>query len=183
MLPLGSGAHGLKLLPALIGAAGVGLCDALGPRLAAGAPLTWLAGIVAAAALAVAPLPWHWATIAGVRSGAVAEVGWLMVAAVGLLGALECDAWTRRRGDAATSMAWLGLATGVALAHHRSGALALPGIALALAGAPALWRLPRPGGPLAAGLRLPPPLRSPHPPFTARQGPPAHPGHPATWDG
>src|SRR5207244_12096450 len=68
------------------------------------------------------------------RSGAVAEVGWLMVAAVGLLAALEAARGCKVDPQPSAlnpSLAWLGLATGVALAHHRSGALALPGIALA----------------------------------------------------
>ncbi|HEY3111427.1 MAG TPA: hypothetical protein VGL23_21905, partial [Chloroflexota bacterium] len=103
------------------------------------------------------------------------------VAAVGLLAALDCDAETRRRGDA--RIAWLGLATGVALAHHRSGALALPGIALASASAAALWRLPRRGWLLAAGLGLLPLLSYAYLPLRARQGPPFHQWHPETWDG
>jgi hypothetical protein len=213
-LPLGSIAYRLNLFSALWGAAAVGLGAALATRLAAGAPLPWLAGLVAAAALAVAPLPWHWATIAGVRSGAVAEVGWLMVAAVGVLVALgqrgpgapppsgrphpvplpgrEGTLEGRLGGDgsgdgarrcAGRAIAWLGLAVGVALAHHRSGALALPGIALALASAPALWRLPWRAWLLGLALGLLPLLSYAYLPLRARQGTPFHQWHPETWEG
>jgi hypothetical protein len=174
-LPLGSVARRINLFSALFGAASVGLAAALAIKLARGVPGAAVAGVIAGLALAVAPLNWHWATIAGVRAGAVAEVGWMLLAAVGVLAAGD-----DRRGRA---LAWLGLSVGVALAHHRSGALAVPGIALALATVPAVWRIPVRGWLVAAGVGLLPLLTYLFLPIRARQGPPFHQWHPETWDG
>jgi hypothetical protein len=77
----------------------------------------------------------------------------------------------------------LGLAAGIALAHHRSGALALPGVALAIASVPAVWRLGARAWAAAIGLGLLPLLSYAYLPLRARQGPPFQQWHPETWDG
>jgi hypothetical protein len=170
-LPIGSVAYRMNLFSAVWGAAAVGLGAALTTRLAR-MPLGWLSGVVAGVALAVAPLPWHWATIAGVRSGAVAEVGWMLLATASLLGAID-----------ARRLSWLGVAVGVALAHHRSGALALPGIAATLVTVGSVWRVGLKAWLIVAGLGLVPLLSYLYLPLRAQQGPPFHQWHPETWDG
>lgn len=167
-LPVGNPAYRMNLFSGVWGAAAVGLAAMLVFRLSRSVA----AALVAAAALTVAPLQWHWATIAGVRSGAVAEIGWLLLAGVAVVAA-----------PTGRTLALLGLATGVALAHHRSGALALPGIAVALASVPGLWRLPVRAWLAAISLGVLPLLTYAYLPLRAREGPPFHQWHPETWDG
>lgn len=174
-LPLGSVAWRMNLFSTLFGAASVGLAAALAIRLGRGVAGASVAGVVAGLALAFSPLSWHWATIAGVRSGAVAEVGWMLLAAVGVLGA--ADEWRGR------ALVWLALSVGVALAHHRSGALAVPGIALALATVPAVWRIPLRRWVLAAVVGFLPLLTYLYLPIRGGQAPPFQQWHPETWDG
>lgn len=174
-LPFGSVAYRMNLFSTLFGAASVGLAGTLTARLAGRVPGAWVAGAVAAAALAFAPLDWHWATIAGVRAGAVAEVGWMLVAAVAVLAASE----ERRR----RALLWLALSCGVALAHHRSGALAYPGIALVLLSLRWVWRIPPRTWLLAALAGFVPLLSYLYLPIRGRAGPPFHQWHPETWDG
>lgn len=227
-LPLGSIARRMNLLSAVFGAISVGLTAALAARLAGGGPIGIAAGAVGGLALLVAPLHWHWATIAGVRAPAVAEIGWLLVATVGALAALtRVRPWRQRatvaevgpesdrsslvsprptpdstrqgelaghaesaRPDAIggalqrarRAFALVGLAAGVALAHHRAGALALPPIALALA-TTRVWWLGWRAWLAALGLFALPLLSYAYLPLRGAQHPPFHQWHPETWPG
>jgi hypothetical protein len=120
-IPIDSVAYRMNLLSAFIGAGAV-LATYL---LASSVGRTRLAGLVAAATLAVAPLHWQWSAIAGVRSGSVllpALVLWL---------AIE---WSRRvPAGTSSSDRWfmaIALAFGASLAHHRSAAYLAPGLFL-----------------------------------------------------
>ena len=133
-LPVGSVAYGMNLLSAVVGAGAV----------AATFLLCWwltrsrLAALAGAAALAASPLFWLWSTIAGVRSGSVLFPALIMGIAVAWAAqrpgstavAQDTETSTRlRRGDG-----WfvaLGLASGLALAHHRSVAYLMPGLSTA----------------------------------------------------
>lgn len=209
-LPLGSVARRMNLFSTLFGAVSVGLAAALALRLARGAVGAVVAALAAGVALALAPLDWHWATIAGVRSAAVAEVGWMLVTAVGVLAASSPGrrerGGVRDQGPPAVGtgasgvtagpasgprsalptgrgLVWLGLACGVALAHHRAGALALPAISLALVTVPSIWRVPWRTLLAALGLFVLPLLSYLYLPIRAMANPPFHQWHPETWDG
>lgn len=117
LLPLGSLAWRMNLLSAVCGAAAVGLSYAALREL----PLGRAAALFGAALAATVPLLWFWSTRAGVRAPHLLFVALILWLALRWL----------RRGEPAT-LAWLALAVGLSLAHHRTTLLLLPGLALLL---------------------------------------------------
>ncbi len=180
-VPFGSVAYRMNLFSALTGSVAVGFAAYIASRLSERLTAQPIAragiGLVAGLALLVAPIQWQWATIAGVRAGAVAEVGWMLAAAIGALAVVSSPDLFGRR------LIWLALAVGVGLAHHRSGVLALPGIAMAIVSVPSFWRLSRRVLIIAFGLVVLPLITYAYLPIRGSQGPPFQQWHPETWDG
>ena len=180
-IPVGSIAYRMNLFSAVAGAASVGFAtytaSRLAERLTAQPVARGIIGLLAGISLLVAPIHWHWATIAGVRAGAVAEIGWMVAATIGVL------ASSASGKGISSGIGWLALAIGIALAHHRSGVLALPGIALAIASLPTFWRLSRRSLGIALLIGLLPLLTYLYLPIRGTHGPPFQQWHPETWDG
>ena len=160
--PFGTPAVRMNLLSALCGALACGLVYA-GARTLGGGRLAGLAG---AASLAVAPLEWRWATIAGVRAAAAAFTALVLLLAFRWGVAARPDQQAASATDASSVPAqnasgiaraagsdallrcrwlWLCFGLGLALTHHRSSAFFLPALAVyALLVAPRFlrqWRL------------------------------------------
>ena len=147
-IPLGSVAWRMNLLSAVASAAAVALACIAGRRLAG----KWAGGLFAALALAVSPLFWNWAIVAGVRSVTV------FFALLIITLAMEWASAEQEQRHSADRIFWaLAIAYGLSLAHHRTTIFFLPGLFIyVIWTAPALvkrWRLWLPA--LAVAVLLP----------------------------
>lgn len=131
LLPVGDWAWRTNLFSAVAGAATVGLVSALALRLTQKEQTRWPAAVVAALLFGLGATWWSQTTVAEVYA-----LHNLFVAAILLVAfTIPGQAVTTRRLDL------LFLLIGLALAHHRTTLLLLPGVALfLLLNAPQIWR-------------------------------------------
>ncbi|MDO8674171.1 MAG: DUF2723 domain-containing protein [Dehalococcoidia bacterium] len=184
-LPFGTVAYRMNLLSAVLGAIAVAatflMCWSL--------TRSKLAAMAGAAALAASPLFWLWSTIAGVRSGSVmfpalmmglALVSVTQRSAPGAIGNGVTTLTRLKRDD--HWIVVLAFMSGLALAHHRSVAYLMPGLALFVLLVD--WRLVLRWRTLAlsTAAALLPLLTYIYLPLRARLGAPFDQTRPDTWD-
>ncbi len=122
-LPLGSVAWRMNLLSALIGASAAALTYLCGVELLG----TWLGGLAAASIVGLAPLEWTWSTIAGIRSGTVAFVAAVVLAALRWeKSARQPNATKQSTPTTNRRLLIVALTFGLAMDHHRTIVLILP---------------------------------------------------------
>ncbi|MCB0047178.1 MAG: DUF2723 domain-containing protein [Caldilineaceae bacterium] len=133
LLPMGNWAWRMNLFSAFWGALTLALLFHLTTRLVTRADgrANWWAGLAAVAAAGVVPVWWQQATVAEVYTLHNALMLALMDVAIGINRTLDAPGAFRRR------MTWIAFLAGLGLAHHRTSALLLPGLALYL-----LWSVP-----------------------------------------
>lgn len=137
LFPFGNWAWRMNMLNALAAATAVWLVYLLGARLAAlerGRRSVW-GGLTAAGAFALSPVWWTQATVAEVYALHILLAAAILYAALAAADAAGDAPHLDRR------MALLAALVGLGLAHHRTTALLLPGVAVYLLwAAPGLWR-------------------------------------------